>query len=265
MRALRQRLRGRGNACVRNSFVGATPVLMADGRELPISRVELGDYVLATDPKTGETSARRVTDVITGAGAKTLVRITLAGGEQLTATGGHPFWVESRGEWVDAERLQRGNELRGPEGERVVVEHVVVYRVKFRRVFNLTVAGVHTYYAGAEPVLVHNQGDCTLETERAARREAMRRNKVQTSLPNNYQRREVYGKNRNLRGPRGEPYETLEARDLHGRVVRIEHHKHGHVFPDVDPPRVRRPHYQGPKGEHIEYRRVGRRRARGGR
>jgi hypothetical protein len=87
-----------------NSFVGDTPVLMADGSTKPIRDVQVGDEVLATDPTTGETAAREVTDLIAGTGDKELVKITIdvdgAAGDQtdvLTSTAGHPFWVADRG------------------------------------------------------------------------------------------------------------------------------------------------------------------------
>lgn len=36
-----------------NGFTGDTPVTMADGKQEPISKVKVGDRVLATDPETG--------------------------------------------------------------------------------------------------------------------------------------------------------------------------------------------------------------------
>jgi RHS repeat-associated protein len=49
-----------GKAC---SFVGETLVLLADGTTKPISQVEVGDEVLATDPETGLQGPRMVTAV----------------------------------------------------------------------------------------------------------------------------------------------------------------------------------------------------------
>jgi hypothetical protein len=69
-----------------------------------------------------------------------------------------PVWVESRGAWVDAAELRPGDVLREPGGERTPVESVRVIAPEPERVHNLTVAGLHTYYAGKAPVLVHNAG-----------------------------------------------------------------------------------------------------------
>ncbi|WP_460407308.1 RHS repeat-associated core domain-containing protein, partial [Actinophytocola sediminis] len=52
--------RNAGKAC---SFTGDTRVLMADGTTRPIKDIDVGDQVLATDPKTGESGARTVTAV----------------------------------------------------------------------------------------------------------------------------------------------------------------------------------------------------------
>ncbi len=46
--------RAAANACGLRSFSGDTLVLMADGSKKPIDEVEVGDWVVATDPETGE-------------------------------------------------------------------------------------------------------------------------------------------------------------------------------------------------------------------
>lgn len=76
-----------------NSFAPDTPVLMADGSYLPIGAMEVGDYVAATDPETGETYAEPVLDVISGYGTKHIVEIDTAldpTTPPLEATAEHP-------------------------------------------------------------------------------------------------------------------------------------------------------------------------------
>jgi intein/homing endonuclease len=145
-----------GAACRSNSFVPGTKVLMADGTRRPIEDIEVGDMVLATDPETGERGPRRVIDTIVGDGVKELVDVEVRGAV-VTATDLHPFWVDDRGEWVDAGDLEVGDELTASDGTTVVVEGVGE-RVEVRRVHNLTVEGIHTYFviAGSHEVLVHN-------------------------------------------------------------------------------------------------------------
>lgn len=149
-----------------NSFVGDTPVVMADGTTKPIQDVQVGDEVLATDPTTGETAARKVTDLITGDGEKELVQITVdidgeAGNKTdvVTATGGHEFWVNDRGIWLAARDLTPGDHLRNTEGSRVKVVTTLRW-TEHRKVHNLTVDGIHTYYVGrvSAAILVHNSG-----------------------------------------------------------------------------------------------------------
>lgn len=65
------------NGC--NSFAPDTPVVMADGTTKPISDVQEGDLVQATDPATGHTVDEPVADVITGHGTKHLIDIGVEG------------------------------------------------------------------------------------------------------------------------------------------------------------------------------------------
>jgi len=63
--ARRNRPRGYRSSlrCGPMSFSGDTQVLMADGTTKPIQDITVGDQVLATEPETGEHSARTVTHV----------------------------------------------------------------------------------------------------------------------------------------------------------------------------------------------------------
>ena len=160
------------SSCLVNSFDGDTPVLMADGSTKPISEVKVGDEVMATDPETGRTRPKEVTNVIVGSGAKELVDVTV-GGEVITATDGHPFYVRGEG-WVDAEDLRPADKLRGPDGASLDVESVRTYALNQLTVYNLSVESFHTYHVGDEDVLVHN---CA--SEYARRRLA----KVDTGIP----------------------------------------------------------------------------------
>jgi Pretoxin HINT domain len=96
---------------VPNSFTAQTWVLLSNGVSKPISLVQPGEMVLATDPTTGETGPHPVTATVAGSGDKQLVDITVdAGGGTgtITATANHPFWVADLAQWVDAGQLQSG-------------------------------------------------------------------------------------------------------------------------------------------------------------
>ncbi|MEU8819586.1 polymorphic toxin-type HINT domain-containing protein [Actinoplanes sp. NPDC048796] len=157
---------GDGASCpipVRHSFVAGTTVLLADGTSKPIEEVEPGDTVQATDPETGETGDRQVTHTIRTDDDKEFVDVTVAdAGEDgadhtITATEHHPFWSQTRQKWVDAGDLREGELLRTSAGTYVQVSAVRSYEHR-EITYDLTVDGLHTYYAvaGEIPVLVHN-------------------------------------------------------------------------------------------------------------
>jgi RHS repeat-associated protein len=148
-----------------NSFTPGTLVLMADGSTKPIKDVKNGDKVVATDPETGETTTETVIAEIRGHGLKRLVKVTIdLDGDKgtktasVTATDGHPFWVEDLKQWVKATNLQSGGWLRTNAGTDVQITEVKRWTSQSATVHNLTVSSLHTYYvlAGATPVLVHN-------------------------------------------------------------------------------------------------------------
>ncbi|MCX4819083.1 Hint domain-containing protein [Streptomyces sp. NBC_01142] len=157
----------RPTTCPRHSFLPGTPVLLADGRRIPIETVRTGDRVKATDPYSGSTATRRVTKTITTYDDKDFTRLTVrtvAGTAVVEATDTHPFWLTGRGEWgrwANAGDIRPGERLRGLDGTAPKVLTARHYTAP-RTTHDLTVAETHTYYvlAGRTPVLVHNQNDC---------------------------------------------------------------------------------------------------------
>ncbi|WP_246835533.1 polymorphic toxin-type HINT domain-containing protein, partial [Micromonospora sp. MH33] len=156
--------------CKTSSFTPGTPVLLANGQHKPIEEVEVGDEVLATDPVSHLTAGKAVTATITTYGAKTLVKLDVDidgdGGERtatITATHNHPFWVPALKAWIPAEALQPGQWLQTSAGTWVSVK-AVASRTELARVYNLSVADLHTYHvgAGSVDVLVHNCGTGTV-------------------------------------------------------------------------------------------------------
>lgn len=151
---------------ITNSFVAGTAVLLSDGSFKKIEDLEPTDVVRAGD-EDGSVSDQSVIATIRGSGAKELVDVTIqpsddanAAPATITATHGHPFWVVSRGDWIDAANLRPGDELASETGTRIQVV-AVGKRQQSAVVYNLTVTTVHSYYvvAGDTSVLVHNCGD----------------------------------------------------------------------------------------------------------
>ncbi|GAA0484539.1 hypothetical protein Ade02nite_87750 [Paractinoplanes deccanensis] len=152
--------RSLGTACLGNSFTGGTEVKLADGSTKPISEIRIGDKVAAADPATATAGGRTVTALIAGEGEKHLVDVTVeADGADatVTATDGHPFWVEDTRRWTAAKDLRTGQRVRTDTGAAVTIVALRPYTER-ERVYNLSVDGLHTYHvlAGKTPVLVHN-------------------------------------------------------------------------------------------------------------
>ncbi|MEU9456343.1 hypothetical protein [Streptomyces sp. NPDC048277] len=76
--------------------------------------------------------------------------------------------VSGRG-WTVASDLRPGDSLRGPDGSlRTVAAPLDRHEAKPRTVYDLTVSGLHTFYAvaGGTPVLVHNCNDIVLDGQK---------------------------------------------------------------------------------------------------
>ncbi|MFD5782998.1 polymorphic toxin-type HINT domain-containing protein [Streptomyces sp. NPDC126933] len=151
--------------CTKHSFLPGTPVLLADGSRVPIETVSVGTKVTATDPASGLTATRAVTDTITTYSDRDFTRLQVVVDGRavpLTATDTHPFWLTGRARWVDAGDIRPGDRLRTPSGASLRVASVFRYTER-QTTHDLTVSGIHTYYVGvaAQNALVHNCDEWT--------------------------------------------------------------------------------------------------------
>jgi hypothetical protein len=71
------------------------------------------------------------------------------------ARDGHPFWDVTTGAFTDAIDLQVGELVLTLDGRSLQVTAVRVHAEDLTA-YNLEIDGIHTYYAGETPVLVHN-------------------------------------------------------------------------------------------------------------
>ena len=141
-------------------FVAGTLVETKDGH-IPIETVQVGDYVYAENPETGEKALKRVVQTFVNQ-AEELVHVNV-NGEQITTTPGHPFYVQNKG-WIGADRLTVGDVLVTRCGERIYVKSVRIELAETPvKVYNFEVEDFHTYFVGEESVLVHNKG-CSMNT-----------------------------------------------------------------------------------------------------
>ncbi|MBY8853316.1 hypothetical protein K7G98_35820, partial [Saccharothrix sp. MB29] len=129
---------------MRHSFVAGTLVLMADGSTTPISEVEIGDKVKATDPATGETTDREVVATIVHDDEDDMTKLTVAGEDGSTgtidATSWHPVWVDAEGRFVNIGELKIDDRLMSVDSGSPVVTDVDRY-IHFESVYDLTVDG----------------------------------------------------------------------------------------------------------------------------
>ncbi|MFJ8359837.1 RICIN domain-containing protein [Streptomyces sp. NPDC093984] len=155
-------------SCRVNSFPGSTRVLMADGSLKAISAVRPGDLVLAADPESGAQRPQTVQDTYAHA-TNRLVEIDLAGGSTIASTTGHRVYVVGLG-WTHVSELRTGDRLRSPDGATHAVTALRKLRdAAPRRVYDLTVQGLHTFYVRSEgrhavDLLVHNCVNLSDET-----------------------------------------------------------------------------------------------------
>jgi RHS repeat-associated protein len=143
-----------------NSFVGDTPVLMADGSTKRIDEIEVGDEVAASEPESPVVEGHVVTALHVTDADKEYVDLTVStpdGAKVVRTTAHHPFYNASTHEWTDAEQLHVGEELSTPGNGRALLASTSHFTAMLRT-YNLTVESLHTYYvlAGETPVLVHN-------------------------------------------------------------------------------------------------------------
>ncbi len=136
-------------------FVAGTAVYTEEGC-VPIEKVHEGMLVYASDPETGENGLREVVRTFVNTSDE-LIHLTTSTGEKITTTPTHPFYVSRKG-WTDAVNLRAGDILLTLNGKLITIEQVAQETLdQAVSVYNFEVAGIHTYFVGADGVLVHNK------------------------------------------------------------------------------------------------------------
>ncbi|QDV86170.1 polymorphic toxin-type HINT domain-containing protein [Planctomycetes bacterium TBK1r] len=130
-------------------FPAGTLVHTETGKR-PIEGIRPGDKVLSQDLTTGELSYRLVLQTSIRPPSDTMQ--IAVGGELITATVGHPFWVVGRG-WTMAKELNPGDRLR--EIHRSTPIDVTEGGVD-SEAYNLMVDQTHSYFVGDAGFLVHD-------------------------------------------------------------------------------------------------------------
>ena len=139
-------------------FVAGTLVTTEDGSK-PIEEIEVGDKVLSEDETTGEVAIKEV--YATSVSETDEFYHIHVNGEEIVATGTHPFYVYKFG-WTTARALRAGDVLVLSNGELVTVEWIDHEILESPiKVYNFEVEDFHTYFVGESGILVHNGRKCT--------------------------------------------------------------------------------------------------------
>jgi Pretoxin HINT domain/Colicin D len=138
-------------------FVAGTLIQTRDG-EKAIQDIQIGDWVLSDDPNTpGGIEYKQVLQTFNHE-TNYLVDVYI-GGEKITTTENHPFWVKDVG-WVAARDLGAGAQLE-TKGESWLGVDKVERHTEVATVYNFEVQGFHTYFVSDLGLLVHNGCDFT--------------------------------------------------------------------------------------------------------
>ncbi len=140
-----------GGAC----FAPETKVATADG-EVAIADIKVGDKVWSKDETTGETTLEVVARRYVTPNEQLLdLDVSADGREELIrATPAHPFWVDGQG-WTSAGDLRAGDQFDLRSGKHAVLARIEK-ETRRSSVYNLEVAGSHSYFVGDDGVWVHN-------------------------------------------------------------------------------------------------------------
>ena len=132
-------------------FVAGTPINTPRGPRA-IETLRAGDTVWSWDVDAGVRAEGTILATRTTHG-RTVGALGLSDGTHLTVTRRHPFYRADTEQWVDAEALEPGAMLLKMNADSVVLDFVS-WDGESATVYNLTVDGPRTYFAGG--VLVHN-------------------------------------------------------------------------------------------------------------
>ena len=90
---------------------------------MPIEDIEVGDYVWAENPETGQIELKEVLNTFEKQ-VDTIVTITIDG-EKIQTTEAHLFYVEGTG-WIPASMLQEGDTLSLEDGREVPIQSIKI-------------------------------------------------------------------------------------------------------------------------------------------
>jgi hypothetical protein len=104
-------------------------------------------------------TGRQVVNGLMAHPAENILDLTITGlDEPLGVTTTHPIWSETRQDFVQANDLRQGEQLRSAKGEVARIVRITPHRGLPQPVYNLEVNAEHVYQVAACGLLVHNAG-----------------------------------------------------------------------------------------------------------
>jgi hypothetical protein len=142
-----------GGYVVKHNYSSCFPrgtIVWTETGPRPIERIRGGDRVLSQDADTGELAYKLVLGTTTRPPVP-LIRIR-AGGSEVRATRGHPFWVNGHG-WKMAKFLTAEDKLHCAAGFLPIES---LEEAPAETSYNLIVEDFSTYFVGEQRLLVHD-------------------------------------------------------------------------------------------------------------
>ena len=135
-------------------FLPDSPILKANGEQIPISTVKPGDEVMAFT-NDGKLVRAKVVELLRTEADHHLVVTTALG--VLRVTGEHPFYV-GEGKFKTVDTLKAGDTIFASDGKTLSPRRIItIEKIEGRiEVYNLRTETPHTFFAGH--IAVHNKG-----------------------------------------------------------------------------------------------------------
>jgi len=137
-------------------LVEGTPMILADGTEIPIEMVKPGTELRTFNVEKGETDKAEVTWVQEPREVEKYLRIKASDGNVIGITEEHPIFImsdEKNGEFIEAGKVQVGQKFLNKDNELVEIVDIKTVEEKVK-VYNATIDKFHNYFGAG--MLCHN-------------------------------------------------------------------------------------------------------------
>lgn len=132
------------------SFAAGTEVLTPSGN-VPIERVAVGQQVLSRSDSRFVDGPQVVSNVFQRVAPR--YHEIATDGASYRVTEEHPFWVQGKG-WTPVKSVSAGDVLASARGDVAVLQNIAIERPL--KVYNFSVAGTPSYFAGDAGIWAHN-------------------------------------------------------------------------------------------------------------